>query len=325
MASLPPPSKRQVARAVSDETKLPVDVCGIMAEYLEPLITATTRLRRLWTTGREVFAPYGEDGICGITGVTVRPRDGAIIASDFHSERVVALDASTGKFLDVIASRGSEPGQVLNPDGLAVTPRGELVVVDSGNHRVQVLDVSETGRTRVVRCLAGLPNPGDVAVDSRGRIIVTDHNTCQVSVFSEDGRRQLNFGLRTPAGGYMSQVHVAVICDDLILISAACPRLGPRLQLFDRNGEHETGIYFGVDHASDRYVPSGMCAVPDEPSLIAVVDWDYQCVAILDLSGCTASVVRVDTSFICPSAVFVSRGMLLVGDESGVTALAIEN
>ena len=43
----------------------------------------------------------------------------------------------------MVCSAGSEAGQVLKPKGIALDKDGNLVVVDAGNHRIQVARMAD--------------------------------------------------------------------------------------------------------------------------------------------------------------------------------------
>lgn len=95
---------------------------------------------------------------------------------------------------------GSEFGQLLGPDGLAIGPRGTLYVVDSGNHRVYVVDL----RTQQIRAILGQPgsqpapaagtangrfdSPRGATVDLLGRLYVADTGNGRVQQFDAAGR-----------------------------------------------------------------------------------------------------------------------------------------
>ena len=69
---------------------------------------------------------------------TWRHPDGTtwLIATAKSSHRLVVFDADTGTRLREIGSKGSEPGQFLRPNGIAVLG-DRLFVVERDNHRVQ--------------------------------------------------------------------------------------------------------------------------------------------------------------------------------------------
>ena len=115
-------------------------------------------------------------------------RGGALYVADPARERVLAFDAS-GRFLRVLGGFGSRPGQFRGLRGLAAAPRGELLVTERGNARVQRLDSS--GRPAASWALPIEPGAkaGElpVAVDGSGRVAVADETTGALWIFDPAG------------------------------------------------------------------------------------------------------------------------------------------
>ncbi|MEP6732786.1 MAG: phage tail protein, partial [bacterium] len=97
--------------------------------------------------------------------------------------RVDACDGSSAPF-GCMTVRGSAPGQLSQPRGVIVGPHDTLYVADSGNHRVQIFDLT-TGQLRGMlgdasgdASTADLPGhfhqPWDLAADSHGNVYVAD-------------------------------------------------------------------------------------------------------------------------------------------------------
>jgi DNA-binding beta-propeller fold protein YncE len=94
---------------------------------------------------------------------------------------------------------GVEPGQFRRPMALAIdAPRGEILVADAENHRIQVLAL-EDGRWK--RTYGGLgPAPGqlkfpyDVEVDEEGRAWVAEFGNHRLQVFDREGRSVATWG-----------------------------------------------------------------------------------------------------------------------------------
>ena len=87
---------------------------------------------------------------------------------------------SAWRSLGCISSRGSQPGHLLEPRGIAVTPSGlEIIVCDSGNRRVQVLSLAEGGRE--VMTLGG---PAVGVAEEGGGVL---QNPCGVAVHPASG------------------------------------------------------------------------------------------------------------------------------------------
>ena len=97
----------------------------------------------------------------------------------------------------VYGSKGSGPGKLWYPEGVAVDPdTGDIHVADSINDRVNIYSDtgtyikpygSETSDDR------GLPYPAGVTIDRQGHRIVTDE-THAVSIYTRDGKLKKRFG-----------------------------------------------------------------------------------------------------------------------------------
>ncbi|HEY1250068.1 MAG TPA: flippase activity-associated protein Agl23 [Thermoanaerobaculia bacterium] len=66
---------------------------------------------------------------------------GNLYVADTGNKRIARLDA-TGKVTASFGTGGGEPGQFVEPVGLAADAAGHLYVADTGNHRVQVFDAA---------------------------------------------------------------------------------------------------------------------------------------------------------------------------------------
>jgi phage tail-like protein len=109
---------------------------------------AELRLRTKPGTGRPLFDPDGDVGDGDFGGMTLptglaEDGEGRVYILDARQCRLRRFDPCLGKFetLPCIAGEGSEPRQVQSPHGIAISPRGDLFVADTGNRRVQVFNL----------------------------------------------------------------------------------------------------------------------------------------------------------------------------------------
>jgi DNA-binding beta-propeller fold protein YncE len=113
--------------------------------------------------------------------------------SDFYNPRGLAIDeddnlyvadtglnrivkfSPAGKLLTIVGGvKGAGPGQMLEPTDAAPLSNGELLVLDTGNKRLQWFDA--TGRYRAEWPISwSVPlNGPHLAIDGTGRVMVTD-------------------------------------------------------------------------------------------------------------------------------------------------------
>lgn len=76
-------------------------------------------------------------------GIASEP-NGTLFVLDRHTHRVVVLDPG-GRSIGVGSGKGSEPGQLRYPSGMAKLPGGGLLIGDGGNSRAQLFDVLGSG------------------------------------------------------------------------------------------------------------------------------------------------------------------------------------
>ncbi len=141
-------------------------------------------------SGRPLVDAAGSFGGFALpTGVAV-DGDGAIYVLDGADAVVKRFDPCQTVFetLPCLGGDGAQPRQLHQPRGLGISPRGDLVIADTGNARVQVFAL----KGLVLRAVWGSPEaqpwaPTDVAVGPDGRIYVSDPAGDAVHVFAADG------------------------------------------------------------------------------------------------------------------------------------------
>jgi len=97
----------------------------------------------LMTLGKPGGDGAGLGGFDAPNAVLVAP-NGDIFVAEGHAptlgnSRIMKFD-KTGKFIKVLAAKGSGPGEVMEPHCLAMDSEGRLFVADRSNNRVEILD-----------------------------------------------------------------------------------------------------------------------------------------------------------------------------------------
>ncbi len=132
----------------------------------------------------------------------------------------VAAPGSVVKLVatDIFGEFGSDPGQLIQPRGVAVDPQGNIIVSDSANHRLIVFDPSGTP----IRTIGSFGNgdgqfyePRGVAVDAAGNIYVADTWNARVVKLDPQGTFLASWGVgredfgdgrrASPTGGTQEQ------------------------------------------------------------------------------------------------------------------------
>jgi tripartite motif-containing protein 71 len=128
-------------------------------------------------TGRRI-SPYGLDV----------DASGRVAITDVENHKVLVLDT----YLDVdvaFGNYGTFDGQLDTPQGVSFTPRGELLVADTGNSRLQIF--TDAGAHRRTIPAAGIDNPmrrprRAVAAED-GTLYVADPVARRVFVIAPEG------------------------------------------------------------------------------------------------------------------------------------------
>lgn len=131
----------------------------------------------LTVPGRRI-SPYGLD---------VDPTTGRVAVTDIENHQVILLDS----YLDVdvaFGNYGAFAGQLDTPLGVSFTPRGELLVADSRNARVQFFTDAGTFRRAVpAQGASPMQQPRRAVATEDGRVLVADPPAGRVFEFAPDG------------------------------------------------------------------------------------------------------------------------------------------
>ncbi|MFO1281109.1 MAG: 6-bladed beta-propeller [Burkholderiales bacterium] len=135
---------------------------------------------------------------------------------DTDRHRVVVFDARSGARLFEFGTRGAAPGEFNLPRDVAISPAGELFVVDGGNFRVGVYDAQgrflrEFGA--IGRQQGTFSRPKEVAIDREGNVYVVDTAFGNFQIFNSQGQLLLDVGgrsARDEAARYMLPSGIAV-------------------------------------------------------------------------------------------------------------------
>jgi hypothetical protein len=154
--------------------------------------------RGVWRCGqggeaRRAYEP--ESG--GWRPAGVLPVGQTVWVTDDRAHRIDIFDLESGKYLRSVGRKGTGPGEFALPRSMALTPEGNVCVVDTLNTRVQVLspegdwlrNIGKAGDT-----VGSFGRPKDVAVGPDGTVFVTDAFSQRVHAFASNGQPLLAFG-----------------------------------------------------------------------------------------------------------------------------------
>lgn len=125
--------------------------CGLTVANDGVLMVADTHYHRVlfYTPQGELIEDRTIGGTLGfragefgyVTDVVQDSRGNYYVSEYGEFDRIQKFDAA-GKFVYQWGGRGTEPGQFLRPQGLAMDQNDHLWIADASNHRIQVFDVS---------------------------------------------------------------------------------------------------------------------------------------------------------------------------------------
>lgn len=112
---------------------------------------------------------------------------GRILIADMENHQVLLLDLYLSVEL-AFGSYGTHPGKFDSPRGVAFARNGNILVVDSGNRRIQVFDNGGTYLKTIPSEESNpMVNPRRADIDKFGNVYVADPEAGRVFVFDEDG------------------------------------------------------------------------------------------------------------------------------------------
>lgn len=178
----------------------------------------------------------------------------SIYVTDSAKHDVVVYDYN-GKFLRVIGTPGSAPGQFNYPTGVAAF-KNKIFVADFYNQRVQVLNPEgkvlnilplERDKAKVGPVIM----PATLTVDKQGQLYVSDINTQQILVFDHTGNYLRSFGVAGAGAGELSYANGLAVDDEegLVYISNSN---NSRVDVFDLQGKFKTTLTKSVSVSNPK-------------------------------------------------------------------------
>jgi sugar lactone lactonase YvrE len=167
------------------------------------ILVADTHYSRVlrYSPSGELLQTIGKPGtgageFCLVTDV-VEDASGYLITIEYGDRVRVQRFDSDGIFVRTWGRMGESPGELRRPQGLCLSPQGDIVVADSVNHRIQVFDTDGN----LLHCWGEygkapgkLSYPYDVAVDAGGRVYVMEFGNFRLQVFTREGESLLCVG-----------------------------------------------------------------------------------------------------------------------------------
>ncbi|XP_003391528.2 PREDICTED: E3 ubiquitin-protein ligase TRIM71-like [Amphimedon queenslandica] len=136
-----------------------------------------------------------------------------LYVSDDNLHCVQYFSATTGQYIGQFGSEGNGNGQFSRPFGMSTDGKGNILVAEYGNRRVQVFKEDGTF-VQAIHCDGSAT---DVAVDNEGKIHVTIQSQHHVQVFSPDGKTHCDT-YNHPSGNFNIPSSIAIDDEGYIFV-----------------------------------------------------------------------------------------------------------
>jgi phage tail-like protein len=208
----------------------------------------------------------------GPAGVAIG-RDGAVFFTGPGADLLLRIDPCDGAAAPVpcFGGPGEPPTRLRAPRGLLfLADRNALLVADSGNHRLQLLDPATFQLLGIWGGSGELDTPWALAADPDGNVYVVDHGSRRVQKLGPEGNVLTSFWQNALGAGLVEPVGVATGGEEVFVLDAGVDRIavfdpaGHLLRWLDLpEGEPlvllfaEGSLYVGENASVLRLLPDG--------------------------------------------------------------------
>uniref|UniRef100_T1J3B3 Peptidylamidoglycolate lyase n=1 Tax=Strigamia maritima TaxID=126957 RepID=T1J3B3_STRMM len=165
-----------------------------------------------------------------------------ILFSDFDLHNINFISSDLKMIRKAFGTQGDNVGQFKRPSGIGVDTEGNLIVVDSKNHRIQIFDSngnflhvfgkygSEIGE---FNC------PTDVCVSPDGKIIVVDFENARNNIFHLQGEKTSKPSFLVASPGYYTVALCFSAAVVLMVLSSGTDLVGSTPGGLERRGWYD--------------------------------------------------------------------------------------
>jgi tripartite motif-containing protein 2/3/tripartite motif-containing protein 71 len=213
-------------------------------------------------------------------GVVLNQR-GEIIVAESRGH-CISIFSPTGEKLRSFGSQGSGKGQFSCPRGVAVDDDGNILVVDSGNNRIQKFTSDGNFVVAVGKGTVNLINSIGISIHPiNKKVIVSDHNNSCIQILNPDLTFSQKFGDIGTSDGQIISPYDAAFDSDGNMYQIGNSSNG--VQVFTAEGQFLRK--FGHKDSGQRELnfPSGIAI--DGNNVVYVVEHYNNCVSIFTIEG----------------------------------------
>ena len=209
----------------SEESRL-INPRGVAISSDNTVFVAAEDCVKKFTLEGQFIASVGSEGSGRLQfdepwAIAYNSTNNRVYVCDTYNHRITILNHDL-TFHGSFGSKGSEAGQFNNPDGISVDRKGNVLVADELNNRIQVFDASGHYLSSITHTTPGqqLKRPVSVSVGPDDCVYVVENGSARVSVFDENGKYIKSFGKRgNKDGEFNSPRAIAVSADGYVYVS----------------------------------------------------------------------------------------------------------
>ena len=138
-----------------------------------------------------------------------------VYVCDTENHRITILNHDL-TFHGSFGSKGSETGKFYNPFGISVDSRGNVLVADFSNHRIQVFDASGRYLSSITHTTPEqkLQRPMSVSVGPDDCVYVVEYGSDRVSIFDQTGKYIKSFGKKGDKDGEFDHPYAIAVSNE---------------------------------------------------------------------------------------------------------------
>ena len=205
------------------------------------------------------------------TGIAISD-DGQVIVCEVRGHCVTVIDSKNGRKVRSFGSDGSGRGQLSNPNDIAITSKGTLLVTDCGNDRIQEFTMDG----ECVSCVGSkgngplqFSNPAGIAINkTTGQVYVADYGNRRVQVLNDDLTYSHMFGSRGSGQGQFQFPHgIAIDSQGIVYVADSGNH---RIQQFTPEGKHLSS--FGTEGSAPGQLTCPLDITVDDNDLLYICE-----------------------------------------------------
>ena len=156
----------------------------------------------------------GDGQFSGPCGISIK--GDVMYVAEYGNHRIQKLTTG-GQFLKKFGQHGSGQGQFNGPASVIVDQRDRMIVADSDNHRVVILDQNSSWVLTMngnVSDAQGFQYPWGLALDPQGNIHVAAYGSNTIKVFTPEGTYVRSYGdVKGPTGIAIDEEGYSLVCE----------------------------------------------------------------------------------------------------------------